>query len=375
MDSVTRYIGLDVHKDSITIAVAEEGRCKAKLFSTIINDRAKLLKALGKLSSSGQFLEICYEAGPTGFGLHRFLQDEGYASAVIAPSLTPKKPGDRVKTDRRDARTLAHFLRSGDLTPIFVPTSQTEGIRDLERARDDAKTDDVRNRHRLSKFLLRHDRRWEGATNWTQGHLEWIRQQKFDQEPQNMVLRDYLTAVERAKERVDRLTQAIEEAVPDWHLAEVVKNLQALRGVRLLTAAVITAEVGNFLRFPSASKFMAYIGVVPTESSSADAFEPDKKRRGGITKTGNRHLRRMFIEAAHSYRFPPKMSITIRRRNKGLSQEIQDIAWKAQERLHRRYRKMSGRGRKRQVILTAIARELAGFVWDIARKSSIPQAA
>ena len=369
MVTVSRFVGLDVHKDSIAVAVAEGEGGPARFLCTVANDLPKLLRALRKLGDPKRAL-CCYEAGPTGFGLCRRLKEEGYDCMVVAPGLIPVRSGDRIKTDRRDAEKLSHFLRSGDLTPVHVPDDRTESIRDLERARDDVKQDETRARHRLGKFLLRHERRWAGNSNWTKGHMEWIRQQAFEHEAHNQVLREYLRALDLASEALQRLDNAIADAVKGWKLEPLVQNYQALRGVRILTASVIAAEVGDMRRFPTAKHFMAFAGLVPSESSSGDTI-----RRGPITRTGSKHLRRVLIEAAWSYRSPPKMSPQIRERCRDIPPDLEAIGWKAQERLHRVYRRMMGRGRHRNVVITAIARQLAGFIWSIGTKSLDRQAA
>ena len=281
---------------------------------------------------------------------------------VVAPSLVPKQAGDRVKTDRRDALKLARFLRSGDLTEVYVPDEATEAMRDLERARDDAKRAERTARHHLSKFLLRHERRYTGKS-WTQAHLKWVRSQQFEHEASQRVIVDHLHTVEQATARVERLTQDIAELVESWSRKPLVKALQALRGVQLISAVTLAAELGDFSRFSSARQLMAYLGLIPSEHSSGQA-----KKRGRITRTGNRHARTILVESAWSYRFRPAMSPAIRRRNEAASPRVRAIAWKAQHRLHDRYRRLLGRGKNKQQTVTALARELAGFVWAIARE-------
>jgi transposase len=285
---------------------------------------------------------------------------------VIAPSLVPKTAGDRIKTDRRDAVKLARFLRSGDLTEVHVPEAATEAMRDLERSRDDAKKAERVARHQLSKFLLRNGRRYEGKTAWTGMHLDWVRKQVFDHEAHNRVLVDYVQSVENATARVARLTKDITDLVETWSLRPLVKALQALRGVQLITAVILAAEIGDFARFASAPALMAYLGLVPSEHSSGES-----KKRGRITRTGNRHVRRILVESAWSYRFRPTMSWEIRKRNEGVAPAVQAIAWKAQHRLNGRYKKLQGRGKNKQQTVTALARELAGFVWSIARQPQL----
>jgi transposase len=361
-----RFIGLDVHKESIAIAVADSTRNAPEVVATIPNDTALLLKRLKKLAAGGATLRCCYEAGPTGFGLFRALRAAGIDCVVIAPSMVPKQAGDRVKTDRRDAVKLARFFRSGDLTEVHVPEAATEAMRDLERARDDAKRAERTARHQLSKFLLRHERRYDGKTTWTENYMDWIRRQVFEAEAHNRVLVDYVTAVETATARVARLTKDISDLVETWSLRPLVKALQALRGVKLISAVILAAEISDFARFATAPALMAYIGLVPSEHSSGDTT-----RRGRITRTGNKHVRRILVESAWSYRFVPTMSYEIRKRNEAVAPAVRAVAWKAQHRLHARYKKLLGRGKNKQQVVTAMARELAGFVWCIAREPQL----
>ena len=357
-----RFVGLDVHKESVVVAVADDDGSAPEVAGTVPNDSRLLLKRLRKLGSAAS-LRVCYEAGPTGFGLCRRLEEAGIACDVVAPSLVPKRSSDRIKTDRRDAAKLARFHRSGDLTKVHVPDAATEAMRDLERARDDAKRAERTARHQLSKFLLRHGRHYGGKTAWTDTHLDWIRSQVFDHEAHNRVLADYVHAVDVCTARVNGLTKDIVDLVETWSLRPLVKALQALRGVQLLSAVILAAEIGDFARFASAPALMAYLGLIPSEYSSGNT-----KKRGGITRTGNSHVRRILVESAWSYRYGAKMSQGIRRRNEGIAPQVQAIAWKAQRRLHGRYKKLMGRGKNKQQTVTAVARELAGFVWSIARQ-------
>lgn len=360
-----RFVGLDVHADSIAIAVAEPGRGEPAGLATIPNDTAMLLKRLRKLGR----VKCCYEAGPTGFGLHRDLTAAGIDCVVVAPSLVPMKAGDRVKTDRRDAVKLARFLRSGDLTEVHVPDAATEAMRDLERARDAAKRAERTARHQLGKFLLRHGRRYPGKTVWTQRHLDWIRAQQFEHEAQQRVLEDYLRTVEDLGERVDRHTRSIVELVESWHLKPLVKALQALRGVNIIAATIIAAELGDLARFETAPKLMGYLGLVPSENSSGET-----RQQGRITRAGNGYARRILVEAAWAYRFRAHRSAAIRARSRGVSEEVQRIAWQAQERLCARYRKLTARGKNKNRTVIAIARELAGFIWAIGRQPQLLEA-
>jgi transposase len=363
--SKVRFVGLDVHKDSITIAVADQDGSAPQVVATVPHEWRALVKQLNKLGTNAK-LRCCYEAGPTGFGLWRALNAAGVECIVVAPSLVPKQSGDRVKTDSRDAVKLARFLRSGDLTEVHVPDEQTEAMRDLERAREDAKRAERTARHQLSKFLLRHGCRYGAKKSWTKTHLDWIRTQPFEHEAQRRVLTSYLRAVEVATERVNELTRDIADLVETWSLKPLVKALQALRGIQLVSAVTLVAEVGEFSRFATAPQLMAYLGLVPSEHSSGAST-----RRGGITRTGNQHARKTLVESAWSYRFDAKMSPAIRARNEGVAPEVQAIAWKAQQRLHRRYGRLQRRGKCRQQVVTAVARELAGFVWAIARQPAL----
>jgi transposase len=363
------YVGLDVHKDSITIAVARQGQEAAETWKTIPYDWVRLRKALKMLVREDEELRVCYEAGPTGFGLCRRLREAGIDCIVVAPSLVPRKAGDRVKTDRRDARKLAHYLRSGDLTAVYVPDEAVEAIRDLERARDDAKCAERVARHQLSKFLLRHDRHWEGST-WTLKHRDWIRTQEFAYPAQQRVLEDYLKTVEDLAERVTRLTDAVEALVEETVLAPLVKSLQAFRGISIVSAVTIAAEVGDLRRFATAPQFMAYVGLIPSEDSTGT-----RRRQGPITRCGNRHLRRILVEAAWHYRHVPVMSKELRRRNQGVATGVRRIAWEAQKRLNKRFYHLVYAGKSTQKAVIAVARELAGFIWAVGQEEKLLEAA
>jgi len=368
MTENVRYIGLDVHADSIVIAVADGNRDAAEVLKSIPHDLPRLLVELQRLGRTSS-LKVCYEAGPTGFGLQRFLKEKGVECIVVAPGLVPIQQGSRVKTDRRDARKLAHFLRSGDLTPIWVPDEHTEALRDLERARDDARLAERRARQQLLKFLLRHGRRFtEGKHHWTQMHWRWVLQQRFSHEALNRVLEDYIQTVRQATERMQRLTQDIAELVNGWALAPLVRNLQAFHGVQLVTAVGVTAEIANFERFNHAPQFMAFVGLVPSEHSSGGS-----RKQGGITKTGNRHVRRLLVEAAwHYYTAPAGVSAALQKRREGVPAEVVAIAEKARLRLRRKAHRMKSAGKSPNKVATALARELAGFLWAAARVTTCP---
>ncbi len=365
MSKITKYVGLDVHKDSISIAVAEEGRSEPRFLKRIPGCNSRLLRVLKTLGPL-EGLHCTYEAGPTGYGLYRLLTEKGVRCEVIAPSEIPRKKGKRVKTDRIDAISLAHHLRAGNLVPIRVPDEEVEAMRDLVRARDDTKTIEKSAKHRLSKFLLRHGRSYPGKTNWTNMHLDWIRKQNFEQEAQECVLREYLRAVEQAREQLERLGDVLARLVEGCKLAPLIKALQAMRGIQLLTASGIAFELIDLKRFPTAPKLMSYLGLVPSEDSSGG-----RRRQGSITKAGNKHIRRLLTEAAWNSRHKPKRTAHLRKRQEGVSPEVQDIAWKAQERLHHRYKSLSARGKTHQCVITALARELAGFIWAIGQQERL----
>jgi transposase len=360
-----RFVGLDVHQDSISIAVAESGREPARLLETIPADAVRLLKVLDRLGPKSR-LRVCYEAGPTGYRLARQLNDEGICCVVVAPSLVPTQKNRRIKTDRRDAVRLAHFLRSGDLVEVTIPEAQTEAMRDLERAREDAIQVERVARQQLDKFLLRHGRRWSEGSKWTGKHWQWIQVQEFPEEASRRVLGDYLHAVEQASARVQRLTADIGELVERWTLGPLVRALQALRGVDLVTAVVLAAEIGNFKRFRTPKQLMAYLGLVPSEHSSGGT-----RRQGGITRTGNRHARWVLVEAAWNYRFRPGASKRINARRQRVAAGVRSIAQRAEQRLSRRFRRLIDRGKSSQKAVTAVARELVGFVWAIAQEDNL----
>jgi transposase len=357
------YVGLDVHKDTIAVALADAGlRGEVRQHGKILNTPAALKALAVKLIRKGRDLQFCYEAGPCGYGIQRQLTGMGHDCAVVAPSLIPRKPGVRIKTDRRDATNLAKLHRAGELTPVWVPDQAHEAIRDLVRARQAAVRTLRQARQQLSGFLLRQGYHYHRPA-WTQLHRRWLASLKFEQAVHHIVLEDSIAAVEAATARRDRLEAHIEAALPEWSLASVVQALQALRGVGLVAAATLVAELGDITRFTNPRQLMAYLGLVPSEHSSGRT-----RRQGGITKAGNGAARRMLIEAAWSYRFPARIAREQLLRQERLAKPIRDIAWKAQERLCRRYRKLARTRKQPTVITAAIARELAGFVWAIAKQ-------
>lgn len=360
--STVRFIGLDVHAETIAVAVAEPTGEVRSL--GVIPNRSESIRRLVKRLGPVERLRVCYEAGPTGYVVYWQLTTLGVRCEVIAPTLVPVKAGDRVKTDRRDAEKLARCYRAGDLTAVWVPDASHEALRDVVRAREAAKKDQLRARHRLGKFLLRHGRRpAERMTPWTQRHLTWVKQAvHFEQPAQEATLLDYLHEVEHVATRIERLERAIDDAIVGAppQMRAVIEALQALRGIAKVSAVTIVAEVGELSRFARAPQLMGYCGMGAREDSSGE-----RHRRGGITKTGNAHLRRIVIEAAWAYRHRPAVGGVLRKRQATLSPEVTAMAWKAQHRLHTRYRRLVGRSKCQQKVVTAIGRELLGFIWAI----------
>jgi len=365
MKEKVRFLGLDVHAETIAVAVAEADG-KVCSLGTIANRFEAVRKLVKKLGSVEQ-LRACYEAGPTGYVLYWQLTQLGVDCAVVAPTLIPMKAGDRVKTDRRDAERLARSHRSGDLTAVWVPDEGSEALRDLVRAREAAKQDQLRARHRLSKFLLRSGRRPETKIKiWTGLYMTWVRQLRFAQPAQESTRLDYLHEVEHMAERVQRLEESIREAIKlaSPQMQQVISGLQALRGIAEISAVTIASELGNVSRFQSARQLMGYSGAVPTENSSGT-----RTQRGSITKTGNAHLRRIMVEAAWSYRLRPGIGPELRKRQQGVPEEIKEIAWKAQIRLTKRFARLAAAGKDQRKIATAVGRELLGFIWAIGIKA------
>jgi transposase len=364
-----KFVGLDVHAETIAVAVAEQGG-EVRSLGVIPNREGSIRKLVKKLGPVEQ-LRFCYEAGPTGYVVYWQLTALGAQCEVVAPTLVPVKSGERVKTDRRDALKLARNHRAGELTAVWVPDAEHEALRDLVRAREAAKKDQLRAKHRLSKFLLRHGRRPPtGVRLWTWNYLAWVKQVHFEQLAQEATLLDYLYEVEHAAARITRLDRAIEEAVKltPPKMRAVIEALQVLRGVAQVTAVTIVAEVGEISRFTRARQLMGYGGIVASEHSSGES-----SWRGGITKTGNAHLRRVVVEAAWAYRHRPHIGESLRKRQARVSEEIREIAWKAQHRLHTRYRRLMARGKEKEKVVTAIGRELLGFIWAIGVKVEAAQ--
>ncbi|MGH7745497.1 MAG: IS110 family transposase [Candidatus Dormibacteria bacterium] len=364
-DCITRHVGLDVHQDSIEIATAEVAGGEVRHVGRIGGDLPALDAALTRLRCPGSGMQVVYEAGPCGYAIYRHLVAQRIACAVVAPSLTPRRPGERIKTDRRDALKLARLSRAGELRWIRVPDAEDEALRDLLRAREDTIRAQRDARHRLKALLLRQDIRYTGKTAWTPAHERWLASVRLPTPAQQVVFQEYVDSVHQATLRIARLDSAIGELLPVWSRYRLVQELQALRGVRQLHAAVLVAEVGPFERFESPRQLMGFLGLTPSESSSGT-----KRRQGAITKTGNGFARRALVEAAWQYRFPARVGPTIAQRQCDCSETSRAIAWKAQLRLCARFRRLRARRMLPTKVVVAIARELSGFVWAIACKEA-----
>ena len=353
------HVGLDVHKDSISVAVAESGRTPGRLIGKVAHDVNKLLKVLGKVGAPEQ-LHLVYEAGPTGFGLQRALAARGYSCEIIAPSQIPRRAGDRIKTDARDSVQLAECSRAGQLSAIWIPDPDDEAIRDLSRAREDAVNARVQARHQLKGFLLRHEVRYSGKSSWCKAYYQWLGTLNFGADAAQTAFTEYWQAVTAADDRVNRLSKALQASIVGWRFEPVVSALQALRGVAAITAIGLVAEIGDLQRFEHPRKLMGYLGLVPSERSSGE-----RTSRGSITKTGNAHARRLLSEAAWNYRFKPRIGKQAQMRQQGLSEPIRTMAWAAQLRLTQRFAALRARGVHANKVCIAVARELAGFIWVI----------
>lgn len=359
------YIGMDVHKDTITYAVASPGRAKAQYRGEVAHNRKTVNKLVQRLSDefAGELLLFCYEAGPTGYHLHRQIVASGHDCEVVAPSKIPVKAGDRIKTDRRDAVKLAQYLRAGELTAVWVPGHEQEAMRDLTRARSDMKAQEFKARQQLNAFVLRQGHHWpSGKTRWTQTHFNWLESLKFPHPWQHVVLQEYVNAARAATRRVTDLMDQILLALPSWSLAPVVDSLVALRGIDKLAAITLLSELGDISRFDNPKQLMAFLGLVPSEHSTGK-----RRRQGGITLTGNGYARRILVESAWSYRFPARQTMHLKRKAVNATEEAREIAWRAQRRLCGRYRRLIESGKNQKLVCVAIARELVGFIWDVVR--------
>jgi transposase len=363
-DHIEAFVAFDTSKLRNAVAIAEAGRTgELRFLGEIENSAVATAKLVRKLAAKYERLTFCYEAGPTGYGLYRQIESLGHDCVVVAPSLIPKKPGDRVKTNRRDALGLAKQLRAGELTGVWVPDRRHEAMRDLTRGREAAVEDLRSKRQQVSSFLLRQGLHYTGKKTWTKAHLGWLAGQKLEYAEQRIAFEEMLLAMRQAQERIDRLEQAIRAAVPDWSLAEVVTALMAMRGIDLISATAFLAEIGDLTRFQTPRELMAYLGLVPSENSTGDTV-----RRGPITKAGNRRARRILVECSWSYRHPPRVGKEKQAKVAAAPRAVREIAWKAQCRLSARYRALTRKGKLATVAVTAVARELAAFIWAINRE-------
>jgi len=370
-DHSEAYVAFDTSKLRNAVAIADAGRSgEIRFLCEIENSSAAIAKLVRKLAAKYGRLTFCYEAGPTGYGLYRQIKGLGHACMVVAPSLIPRKPGERVKTNRRDALSLVKQLRAGDLTAVWVPDARHEAMRDLTRARETAVEDLRRKRQQVSAFLLRQGLHYPSERTWTKTHRNWLASQKLEHAEQRLAFEEMLLAMRQAQERIERLEQAIRAAVPDWSLAEVVTALMAMRGIEFISATAFLAEIGDLSRFATPRELMAYLGLVPSEASTGDTV-----KRGRITKTGNRRARRILVECSWSYQHPPRVGKEKQERVAAAPPAVREIAWKAQCRLTARYRALIRKGKLKTVAVTAVARELSAFIWAINREIANSRAA
>ena len=362
-------LAIDVHKNSISIGIADDDRDgDVRYYGKIDNDMNELDKVIRKLISKGAVLRFVYEAGPCGYSIYRYLTRNDIDCVVVAPSKIPQQSGNRLKNDKRDCLSLARLHRAGELTPVYVPSEEDEALRDLVRAREDATRALRTAKQQLGAFLLRYDTVYSGKTKWTKAHFNWLADIAMPHPAQQIVFQEYIDTVADCSNRVQRLTEQVRQQSKQSRLYELIKALQSMRGISLIVAATIAAELGDLTRFETPEKLMAFLGLVPSEHSSGD-----RVKKGSITKTGNRYVRKALVEAAHAYRFPARKSRALRKRQEELPKGVIDISWKAQCRLCTRYHYLTAKGKKANVAKTAIAREIAGFSWAIAKE--LPRAA
>ena len=369
-DSIV-FVGMDTHKEFTEVAYSLDGRDNDIIhLGRIQSTKQGLLKLARQLQSKYPHatLHFLYEAGPCGYWMYRLLSQQGHCCYLVAPSLIPKKPGKRVKTDKRDAMDLCRLLKNGDISPIYVPEPEDEAVRDLSRARETAMKDLNDARYQLKALLLRNNIRYEGKANWTLKHLRWLTEMILPHHCQQIVLQEMIQTITERMNRLERLDNELTHQVKLWRYYPVVKAIQVLRGVRLLVATGVISELGDLSRFDSPRKLMSYVGLTPSEHSSGGS-----RRLGGITKCGNGRARRLLIEGAHSYRYTANVSTSLQIRQEGLPKEIIDMAWKAQLRLCKRYQRLMARGKHRNVVATAIAREMIAYIWAISREVVLPK--
>jgi transposase len=368
MEVYCKYVGMDVHKETIAVSVADGTGGEPRYLGEIPNTPEAVVKLVRQLKQGRVPLRFCYEAGPCGYELYRQLRTLGQDCQVVAPSLVPKKPGVRVKTDRRDSLSLARLFRAGELTAVWVPGEAQEALRDLIRAREDLMRMQKQAKQRLLGFLLRHGKRYAGKNRWSQAHFRWLETVKFDRPVQQIVFQEYVDLVQALGKRVEAMDDQIPEPGAQSNFAPLITGIMALRGFDRLAATTLAAEIGDLRRFPSATQFWCYLGLNPSEHSSGS-----RRSRGGITKTGNGHVRRILVEAAWCYRHPARKTAHLQRRAEKAPEAVQVIAWNAQKRLCARFRALSARGKLAVKVGTAVARELAGFIWAIGQVVPPPQ--
>lgn len=369
MKTTKHYVGLDVHKDTVAIGVADEGReGEVRIYGQVSSDQRSVEKALRKIGAVGGTLHVAYEAGPTGFVLQRRLTQLGIDCIVVAPSKTPGGKGGRLKTDRRDAQMLARLHRAGELTAVYVPDAADEAVRDLTRAREDAVHDLTRAKQRLKSFLLRHGYRYTGKANWSEAHLRYLRELELGVPGLKVVLEDCLRAIEQAGERIERLEEVLGTVAVTWRLYPAVEALMTLRGFQLVAATILVAELGDIRRFEHPRDLMGYLGLIPREESSGQT-----QRKGGITKAGNAHARWILVETVQHAWLPPKVSAHLSKRQEGQPEARKTLSWKVQTRLYKRAWQLTRRGVMKGKVTVALAREMAGFAWAMLQTVKWPE--